>query len=88
MAKKKVSKVEEAKKPEVKAEVIEEVKAVKKDKDHEKDPETEEVTNPVTYEEHLRAGFVTSGSSETLQKQGKIVVEIKNVEGNILHRLE
>ena len=81
MAKKKVSKVEG--KPEVKAEVIQE-KAIEEIKA----PEVKEIINPKTYQEHLQAGFVTSGSSEALQKKGKKVVEIKNVEGNILHRLE
>ena len=77
MAKKKVKtdKVKEEPKPEV----IEEVKA----------PEiVKEIKNPKTYEEHINAGFIPGASSESLQKSGKKVVEIKNVEGKLLHRLE
>ena len=33
-------------------------------------------------------GFVTIKQSEALQKSGKIVVEIKNIGGETLHRLE
>ena len=43
---------------------------------------------PVTYEEHIKAGFITPGQSEYVQKQGKRVVEIKNIGGLTLHRLE
>ena len=77
MAKKKVKtdKVKEEPKPEV----IEEVKA----------PEiVKEIKNPMTYQEHIDAGFIPGPSSENLQKSGKKVVEIKNVEGKLLHRLE
>ena len=42
----------------------------------------------VSYEDHIKAGFVNLSQSEGLQKQGKRVVEIKNIEGFILHRLE
>ncbi len=43
---------------------------------------------PVSYEDHIKAGFVNLSQSEGLQKQGKRVVEIKNIGGSILHRLE
>ena len=43
---------------------------------------------PVSYEDHIKAGFVNLSQSEGLQKQGKRVVEIKNIGGFILHRLE
>ncbi len=42
----------------------------------------------VSYEDHIKAGFVNLSQSEGLQKQGKRVVEIKNIGGFILHRLE
>ena len=78
MTKKKVKKTDEVKE-EPKSEVIEEVKA----------PEiVKEIKNPVTYQEHIDAGFISGTSSESLQKSGKKVVEIKNVEGKLLHRLE
>ncbi len=43
---------------------------------------------PVSYEDHIKAGFVNLSRSEGLQKQGKRVVEIKNIGGFTLHRLE
>ncbi len=45
-------------------------------------------TPPVTYQEHLDAGFVSLQQSENLQKAGKRVVEIKNVEGKTLHKIK
>ena len=53
----------------------------------ETEPIPEQVA-PVTYEEHIAAGFITPGQSEYVQKQGKRVVEIKNIGGLTLHRLE
>ena len=44
--------------------------------------------NPDTVEEHLKAGFVTAQESEVLQKSGKVVKEIKIIEGQVLHRME
>ena len=44
--------------------------------------------NPVTLQEHLQAGFVNLQQSENLQKSGKVVKEIKQIEGETLHRLE
>ena len=52
-----------------------------------KEPIPEQVI-PVSYEDHIKAGFVNLSQSEGLQKQGKRVVEIKNIGGSILHRLE
>ena len=43
---------------------------------------------PVSYEDHIKAGFVNLSQSMGLQKQGMRVVEIKNIEGFTLHRLE
>ena len=42
----------------------------------------------VSYEDHKKAGFVNLTQSMALQKQGKRVVEIKNIGGFTLHRLE
>ena len=44
--------------------------------------------NPITLQEHLQAGFVNLQQSENLQKSGKVVKEIKQIEGETLHRLE
>ena len=43
---------------------------------------------PVSYEDHIKAGFVNLSQSEGLQKTGKRVVEIKNVEGKTLHKIK
>ena len=52
-----------------------------------KEPIPEQVI-PVSYEDHIKAGFVNLSQSEGLQKQGKMVVEIKNIEGKTLHKLK
>lgn len=41
-----------------------------------------------TLDDYLKAGFVRLAESEELQKKGKKVIEVKNVEGEILHKLE
>ncbi len=53
-------------------------------------PKIENEPIPVTYDEHIKAGFVHTWESESLQsgRDGKKVLEIKNVEGETLHRLE
>jgi len=43
---------------------------------------------PVTYQEHLDAGFVDPQTSEGLQLSGEVVTEIKIIEGKTLHKLK
>ena len=43
---------------------------------------------PDAVEKHLKDGFVTAQESEALQKSGKVVKEIKIIEGQVLHRME
>lgn len=64
--------------PLVKA-VVREVKSPKK---------IQEVKPPVTLREHLEAGWVMPNDSEGLQREGKKVTEIKNIEGQTLHKLK
>lgn len=89
--KKRVPKVKEVKltpeKEVIKPRKEEELKEVELEK-IKVEPIPEQVKVPVTYAEHIAAGFITPGQSEQVQKQGKRVVEIKNIEGLTLHRLE
>lgn len=43
---------------------------------------------PVTFQEHLDTGWVSLNASESLQKAGRKVAEIKNIEGKILHKIK
>ena len=52
----------------------------------EKEPKI--ISQPVSYQEHLDAGFVELEGSEHQQKSGDKVVEIKVVDGKTLHRME
>ena len=48
----------------------------------------QELKPPVTFQEHLDAGWVNPQQSENLQRAGKVVTEIKNIEGKALHKLK
>jgi len=67
---------------------IEEPKIAEQEKAIEEIKAPEIPVNPVTLQEHLQAGFVNLQQSENLQKSGKVVKEIKQIEGETLHRLE
>ena len=67
---------------------IEEPKIAEQEKAIEEIKAPEIPVNPITLQEHLQAGFVNLQQSENLQKSGKVVKEIKQIEGETLHRLE
>ncbi len=48
----------------------------------------QELKPPVTFQEHLDAGWVLPDASEGLQRTGGTVIEIKNFEGKILHKIK
>lgn len=68
-----------------------EEKVVEKPIEKKVEPKVEvkqELKAPVTLQDHLDSGWVNVTQSGKQQEQGKKVIEIKNVEGETLHRLE